>query len=62
MAGYALPCIYKGIEHEDSADHGPWTVTIGHYSLETIEKMNSLESPKLCLGMVSSVAAMEPQV
>ena len=45
--------IYKGIEHDDSMEHGQWTNMIGHENLETIEKRNSLDKPKLCLGMVS---------
>ena len=46
--------IYKGIEHDDSMEHGQWTDTTSHESLENAEKGKSLESPKLCLGMVIS--------
>ena len=42
MAEHPLLGIYKGIEHEDSAEHGQWTNMIGHESLETVEKRNSL--------------------
>ena len=60
MVGHALLGIYKGIEHEDSAEHGQWTNMIGHESLETVEKKEFLESPKLSLGMVSTVVVMDP--
>ena len=60
MARHALPGIYKEMEHEDSVDHGQWTDAVSHESLETVEKKEFLESPKLSLGMVSTVVVMDP--
>ena len=46
MAGHTLLEIYKGIEHEDSTEHVQWIDTIGHESLETVEKKGFFGEPQ----------------